>query len=85
MKTILLAFVVASFALGAVGCMTNENPDSTAGDATRGAVAGLPKPIPNPNKAKGPDPSKGPMPQLSANANDPRWRPGTMLRSSSGK
>jgi hypothetical protein len=80
MKNILLLIVIASFAVGTVGCTENAEADSTA--VTTPDTGNTPPPVANPNKARGPQASQAPTAQLSPYANDPRWKPGTMLRGS---
>jgi hypothetical protein len=79
MKNILLLIVMASFAVGTIGCTENAEPEPTAATTD---TANTPPPVTNPNKARGPQASQAPTAQLSPYANDPRWKPGSMLRGS---
>jgi len=88
MKKLLLLVVISSFAIGMVGCKSGDE-DPTAVNATGGATtsgtAGSTPPVTNPTKAGGPQVGSAPTPQLSANANDPRWKAGTMVKGGDGK
>jgi hypothetical protein len=85
MKKVLLLVVISSFAIGMVGCKGEEaEPVATTPAATAGGAGTTPPPV-NPTKAGGPQVGTAPTPELSANANDPRWKAGSMLKGSEGK
>jgi len=82
MKRVLILIVISSFAFGMVGCKSSDDSGDTAAattGATTGTDAGTPPPVANPSKTGAPAPSKGTV-GLSANANDPRWKPGSMIK-----
>jgi len=84
MKNLLLLVVISSFAVGMVGCKSGDETDTTATTTPSGTAAGTdagtPPPVPNANKAGAPQASSATASVNPAYANDPRWKPGTMVK-----